>query len=69
MIIAQSFAYVEQFWAPVLESLDKNLSKYGFGSWPTFLEGAKKLIFKNIFFANFDIFFTNFTNLLKFLLF
>ena len=32
-------------WASrLLESLNKNLSKYGFGSWLTFLEGAKKII-------------------------
>ena len=31
MPIAQSFAYVERFLAPVLNTLDKNLFKYGFG--------------------------------------
>ena len=31
MPIAQSFAYVERFLAPVLNTLDKNLFQYGFG--------------------------------------
>ena len=31
MPIAQSFAFVERFLAPVLNTLDKNLFKYGFG--------------------------------------
>ena len=55
MTIAQSIAYVEHFCAPVLESLDKNLSKYGFASWQTFWEGEKKFDFKNVILANFQI--------------
>ena len=46
MIIAQSFAYVEQFSTSVLETLGKNLSKHGFGSCPTFFKGAKKIDLK-----------------------
>ena len=53
MIIAQSFAYIEQFLAPVLNTLDKNLFKYGFGFLFLFLESAKKKDFKNSLFAGF----------------
>ena len=53
MIIAQSFAYVERFWAPVLESVDKNLLQYGFGFWFWFFGRCQKIDFKNRLFAGF----------------
>ena len=51
MVIAQSSAFIEQFLAPFLKSLDKNLFKTGPGSCPTFLEKVKKSILKMHFFG------------------
>ena len=45
MTIAQSFAYVERFLAPVLNTLDKNLFKYDFDFWKVPKNRFKKQFF------------------------
>ena len=54
---SQSFVVVDEFFRPVSENSDKNLSESGFRLGPTFLEGLKKCIWKKTIFGDFCIFF------------
>ena len=59
LLFSQSFVVVDEFFGPVSENSDKNLSESGFRLGPTFLEGVKKCIWKKLFLTHLLLLFVN----------